>query len=528
MRLHKLNPQQGYDKEALQISERARARLLLELLAEAKVDIRQGVDIKLIERERNLQKNINAKEQARIKLLQSDHANEQEAAANQEIDALLTEFQQAQAEIRQTSPRYASLTQPKPLELKEIQSQILDDDTLLLEYSLGAKQSYLWLVSANAFVSYELPKSSEIEAAAQEFYRLLTARITLHGDINSGATTEQQHSEAELELKKTAAQLSRMLLGAVAAQLGKKRLLIVAEGALQYVPFGALSLSTESAEYQPLLIDHEIVNLPSISTLAILRKEQAGRKPAEKAVALLADPVFDIEDKRIKAKPAPNARAGEELAEIYANSRIFTYKKNDAGKDILYVPRLPFTRQEALSISNLMPKSDVLQALDFNASKATALSQELSRYRYIHFATHGYLDSERPELSAIVLSTINEIGAAQDGFLRANEIYNLNLPAELVTLSACETGLGKEIQGEGLVGLTRGFMYAGAMRVVVSLWSINDKATSILMTKFYQKMLIKGERPASALRAAQVEMWQEKEFHSPYYWAAFVLQGDFR
>jgi CHAT domain-containing protein len=152
----------------------------------------------------------------------------------------------------------------------------------------------------------------------------------------------------------------------------------------------------------------------------------------------------------------------------------------------------------------------------------------LSKYRYVHFATHGYLDTERPDLSAVVLSLVDNQGKPQDGFLRAHEIYNLNLPAELVVLSACQTGLGKEIKGEGLVGLTRGFMYAGARRVVVSLWNVNDKATADLMTKFYEKMLNQNERPAAALRSAQVEMWKQKQWKSPYYWAPFTLQGEWR
>ena len=162
------------------------------------------------------------------------------------------------------------------------------------------------------------------------------------------------------------------------------------------------------------------------------------------------------------------------------------------------------------------------------AGRTTAMSAELSEYRYLHFATHGYLDSERRGLSALVLSLVDEQGKAQDGFLRAHEIYNLNLPAELVVLSACQTGLGKEIKGEGLWGITRGFMYAGAARVVVSLWSVNDQATSELMAKFYQKMLKEGHSPAAALRAAQVEMWKQKQWQSPFYWAAFVFQGEWK
>lgn len=169
-----------------------------------------------------------------------------------------------------------------------------------------------------------------------------------------------------------------------------------------------------------------------------------------------------------------------------------------------------------------------MKALDFNANRVTATSSDLGQYRIVHFATHGLLNSEHPELSGIVLSLVDEQGRPQDGFLRLREIYNLNLPAELVVLSACRTGLGKEIKGEGLVGLTRGFMYAGAARVVASLWKVQDDATAELMKRFYLGMLKDGMRPAAALRSAQVEMWKQKRWRSPYYWAAFVLQGEWK
>jgi CHAT domain-containing protein len=256
-------------------------------------------------------------------------------------------------------------------------------------------------------------------------------------------------------------------------------------------------------------------------------------------LAVIADPVFDRTDPRFKTIASPfgtdasdkpqtqttttadDARSIEHLAENSGD-------KSGTETLRLVIPRLPFTRQEANQLMALAPKGSSFSAIDFQASRATALDPALSQYRYLHFATHGLLDSERPGLSSLVLSMVDAEGTRQDGFLRANDIYNLKLPAELVVLSACQTGLGKEIKGEGLVGLTRGFMYAGAARVVVSLWNVNDKATADLMTKFYEKMLKQGAPPAAALRAAQVEMWKQKQWQSPYYWAAFTMQGEWR
>ena len=266
------------------------------------------------------------------------------------------------------------------------------------------------------------------------------------------------------------------------------------------------------------------------SAIAIQRAELAGRRLAPKMLAVIADPVFDRKDVRFNTGATEGS--DKELAQAvgFDNQRTVEHlaeKSDDKAGTILgrlVIPRLPFTRQEATQLLALTPKTSSFQAMDFQANRETVLKGDLAQYRYVHFATHGLLDSERPGLSSLVLSMVDAQGKPQDGFLRANDIYNLKLPAELVVLSACQTGLGKEIKGEGLVGLTRGFMYAGAARVVVSLWSVNDKATAELMTRFYEKMLTSGARPAAALRAAQVEMWSQKQWQSPYYWAAFTLQ----
>jgi CHAT domain-containing protein len=156
------------------------------------------------------------------------------------------------------------------------------------------------------------------------------------------------------------------------------------------------------------------------------------------------------------------------------------------------------------------------------------MDPELGNYRIVHFATHGVVNNEHPGLSGILLSMVDQQGQSQNGFLRLHDIYNLELPVELVVLSACNTALGKPVEGEGLVGLVRGFMYAGARRVVASLWKVDDQATGELMSLFYQHMFEHQRSPASALRHAQLEMWQETEWDSPFYWAAFVLQGEWR
>jgi CHAT domain-containing protein len=533
MQAHKREPARNHDAAALQVSERARARSLLESLADTRADIRRGADPKLLAQERSLQQRLNAKAEETLKLSANGADEARLAMSRRETDALTVELQQVQTQIRQTSPRYSALTQPQPLTLAEIQRQALDADTLLLEYSLGKQRSFLWAVTPTTIKSYELPKREVIEAAAKRVYELLSKAHSQRVQATRPGVSGSK--EAGGEYLAAATSLSRMLLGPVAAQLGKKRLLIVSDRMLHYVPFGALpdpnSLKEGDGSWRPLLVEHEIVNLPSASTIAVLRRELAGRKPAAKTLVVLADPVFSRDDERIRPGASLAAQRNAQRDPLdESRARILVEIAGAAPNDLreLRIKRLPFTRMEAEQIMALAPAGSGMKALDFDASRATATSERLSQHRYVHFATHWLADSERPELSTIVLSLYDNQGGPQDGFLRAHEVYNLELPAELVTLSACETGLGKLTRGEGLVSLTRGFMYAGAARVVVSLWSVSDRATSELMVKFYRRILVGGERPAAALRAAQVEMWRDKRWEAPYYWAAFTLQGEWR
>ncbi|MBO0861953.1 MAG: CHAT domain-containing protein, partial [Chloracidobacterium sp.] len=522
MQMRKRNPAAAFDAVALAVSERARARSLLELLNEARADIRQGVDGSLLERERSLQQRLNARAAAQSSLLNRKHTPDQADAAAKEIDAITTEYEKVQAQIRARSPRYAALTQPQPLGLAEIQRQALDDDTLLLEYALGEKRSYLWLVSRSSIDSYELPPRAEIEAAARRVYEPLTAR-------------PKRGTPPDPQFIAQARTLGGMLLGPAAPRLGGKRLVVVAPGALSYLPFAALpapeDVGRRAGDYEPLIAKHEVVSVPSVSVLSIIRNEMEGRRWAAKSVAVLADPVFEASDPRLasakneKSSGAPQAapEADAEGSELTRAIRTMNFSDSRAG-----FTRLAFSRQEAKSIIALTPEGTGLEAVDFSASRDMAMSRELSQYRILHFATHGLLNSERPELSGLVFSLVDKDGKPQDGFLRLNEIYNLQLNADLVVLSACETGLGKEIKGEGLIGLTRGFMYAGAPRVVASLWNVDDLATSELMKLFYQGMLKDGLPAGAALRAAQIELSGQKRWASPYYWAGFVLLGEWK
>ena len=525
MRLHQQYPTEGYAASALQASENARARSLLELLMEADAQIRQGVDPALVEREQKIRQAISAKAELQMRLLSDKHNKEDGAKVGKELDALADEYEAVQTKIRQTSPRYAALTQPSPLSLKDIQSRILDDNTLLLEYGLGEKKSYLWVAGPTSITSFELPGRADVESAARRVYDLITADQSVQNE--SIEERRKRLAKADAEYPEAVARLSRMLLGPAVAELKNKRLIIVADGVLQYVPFAALveprnvepPLTTAQT---PLIVNHEIVTLPSASVLDVLRQESTHRLPASKMIAVFADPVFDSGDARL----AMNNHSGSaQAASPSARSEI---KRSAEEAGLAGFPRLRFSRDEADQIMKLAPRNKSFEALDFAATRAAATSEDLQNYRIVHFATHGIINSRHAELSGIVLSLVDQDGKPQNGFLRLYDIYNLNLKADMVVLSACQTALGREIKGEGLIGLTRAFMYGGASRVVASLWQTDDRATAVLMDRFYDALLTKRLSGAAALRSAQISMWQDQRWREPRYWAAFTLQGEWK
>jgi CHAT domain-containing protein/Tfp pilus assembly protein PilF len=507
MKLHQQNPSQGYDQQAFNISERSHARTLLELLTEAKANIKEGINPQLLAKETELQNQLDTVEQQRLEIYNKPNStDEQKSAINQRQKTLITQYQDLQNEIRAKSPKYAALKYPQPLTLAQVQQQILDPDTALLQYSVGKDKSYLWIITKDGFTSHSLPAQKEIETAARELLNAI-----------------QYGGNDTANISKVANQLSQLVL-TPAAKLKQKRLIIVPDGVLSYVPFSTLTLNDK-----PLINQHELVNLPSSSSLAIIRQETQNRKPAPKTLAILADPIFSADDPRLKApQKQPISPTNPDLNQLDLNRVTKTLKKSRAEGDNNQFPRLPRTRQEAQAILALLPKTETIVAFDDQANLNLAINPQLSQYRLIHLATHGVFNGEDPAYSGIILSLVDAKGTPINGFLRLNEIFNLNLPAELVVLSACETGLGKEIKGEGLVGLTRGFMYAGTPRVLVSLWKVDDQATAELMTRFYKLILEKKLPPAQALREAQLQMQTETEWKSPYYWSAFILQGEWR
>jgi CHAT domain-containing protein len=515
MRSHHERPKENFDLMALQASEQARARSLLDLLQEANAQVEQGADAKLLALEKELLERINGKAAQQQQAFSDPKKADLARSLGEEIKRLSDEHEALEARIRQSNPHYAELFRVRPMPLDKVQD-LLDANTLMLEYKLGDERSYAWLVSQTKLQSYELPARTEIESLSRQTYQLLTERNRLL----KSETPAQKHSRvqaAETQLRSTLARLRQMLVAPLGDSINGKRLVVVADGALQYVPFSVLVDAGDGLAHQS-----EILSLPSISVLLQLRRERGERQSPAKSVLVFADPVFESDDPRISRTVRRQVMkpSNSPLAESQGD---FEFGLNGAS-----LPRLLASREEAKAIVDLAPPGSSYGALDFEATRERALSADLNQYRVLHFASHALLNTARPQLSGIVLSLYDEKGNARDGFLRLNQIYNLRLSSDLVVLSACNTALGKDVRGEGLIGLTRGFMYAGAPRVIASLWKVDDEATAELMKIFYRKLLREKMTAAKALRGAQTELQQQARWRSPYYWGAFVLQGDWR
>lgn len=488
--LHKAHPEAGFDAQALAAAERARARGLYDFLRRAEVDL-WNADPGLLAEEERLSRELSARADLQARLAAG--GKEQEAAAAQrELTALLAQYEIVDSRLRAGDPLQARLRRPA-LEAAEIRG-LLGADTVLLEVSLGEPRSYLWKVTPSSLAMFELPGRERIEALARRAHDLL------------GSPSPKDAAEE----KRVLADLSALLLGPVQRDLRDERLVVVTEGALLYVPFAALPVPEPAGGTVPLVVRHEVVALPSAAVLSELRRSAAGRERRALSLAVLADPVLSAGDPRMASAahlPAPDR----------------SDLRGDSG---LPTARLPWTGREAETITAEAGVRPVLLALGLEANRDLALSPRLRDFRIVHFATHGVIDSRSPELSGLVFSRIDDRGLPRDGVLRLVDIYRLRLGADLVVLSGCETALGEKIRGEGLVGLTHGFLHAGATQVLSSLWPVRDRATAELMRLFYHGLFHDGLAPAAALRQAQVSLWRQRASRSPFYWAAFVLQGD--
>ncbi len=482
-------------RKAFDTAERSRGRMMLDLINEASLDIDADVATENVARRQALMDAMTELAYQRDTLLQksgdeSGAYSDRLAAVVSQLDTVASEIRVLDIDIRSSSPRYAALAAPRVLDSREVQ-QSLPDDAALLMFYVGEARGFLWILTHTELRWRALPGRPVLDEQARAAAILLQSYPADH--------TARQQRDALL------GQLARDLLGDDFQVPGKDRLIVSPDGALHYLPFAALPLPDRDGRARFLLSDYEITRVSSASAM-VAGSLTEPRADATMGIAVFADPIMARNDPRQTSgiEPGPGRQAWL--------------------TDLDRLQRLEWSAEEAASIAALTEPGTSLVITGPSATRDAVLSADLRRYRFVHFATHSFVDTEYPALSGLVLSRTGAAGPGE-GLLQVDQISRLSMNADLVVLSACETALGREIRGEGLVGLVQGFFLAGARQVVASLWRVPDRATAELMELFYRKQILDHQPPAAALRAAQIELAQARRWADPYYWASFVVQG---
>lgn len=529
VRMYENSPQPALLSSMVERIEQWRARVLLELLSETKIEPRNDVSPELLKRERELQNKLALQIEKEMSLRLSAGKPEELENINREISGLTEEYDRIQTKIRAEDPRYEKIVVPPVARLADMQETLRNEpETVYLSYFLSAGKSYLWLIDSSEIKFFVLDDKTVLEDSAREVYRLLTARQRQNGE--SDAALAERVRLADGALCGRSEKLSSQLLSPIAPLIKGKRLLISLDGALQYVPIEALpapgELSIEGSicgaaekkpAYKPVLETNEVVYIPSFSILNSLRRAPVHDplSPQNDNLAFWADPIYESEDHRVAEKYQRLLR-----------------DRNDSGEIVPEPPLIPLsrllnTREEARKIRELWQSDKLKVFIDSNASKENLLDGKVAQYRFLHIAAHGLFNDSQPENSGLLLSQFDADGKRVDGFLSLKEIFQLRLNADLVVLSACQTGLGAEFPGEGLTGLKQGFFYGGARGTVVSLWQVADSSTAELMNEFYRALLEDQLSAPAALRAARLKVFRQPGWEHPFYWASFTLHGDY-
>lgn len=494
MRLHEQDPQGGHLLAALAASERARARALLDLLAEGRIDVRKGISPELKKRESVVGNQVSFLQSQLLEDVAQGGKNA--ARFETELDEAEDERDRVEGQIRSEHPRYSAVSNPSPLEPKRIQ-ELLDGRTAFLEYTVGKAESYLFVVTRDRIEGHRLPPGDELA----DLVETIREALKEPGRRQYGRYVDAAH------------RLYQALLGpAEAALRDRPRLIISPDGPLLLLSFEALltapatSANTSLYGDLPYLIrEKSVTYVPSASVFAEIGApaDSTLAPPGPGLFLAFADPTYQ------PAKPAQ------------ASSGAQAWGFQTAG--LTSPHRLPESRREVEGIARLFPPGEVQIYLDSEASEKNVRDNPLlKKARWIHFAAHGFLNEERPEYSGLLLARDGD--PADNGLLQVYEIFNLELSADMVVLSACDTALGKNVSGEGLLGVSRALLYAGAASVVVSLWQVSDASTSDLMVRFYRH-LMGNEEKAEALRQSKLELIREGRYAHPYHWAAFTLIG---
>lgn len=530
----------GKRERALHAAEKGRGRVFLELLAEAQGEVREGVDPELRGEEQRLLSELSTLRE-RVVGARSQPQEERDPDLISRLQREEQDVERAlhtvEARIRAENPRYAALTQPTAWELPDIQEKLLDEDTALLEYVLSDEGSLLFCVLKDGLEVFPLPPKGEIETRVRE----LRAAV-LHG------LHRYPHGE----------ELYRDLVAPAAGLIEGKDLLVCADGVLHYLPFSLLLtgppeegdgdgeppggrlrgtpgdeeealLEKVRADLAPLpafdfgslpylLRRHAISYAPSATVAGMVREEARGERSYHADLAALADPRGLGGEEGVEGEALP---LGLQAALTHTRDALepipATADEVWALAGLLAGGGLPTEHPERLDRGRLVLRT----AGAATKEEVERLTSGERSFRFLHIATHGLLDPEKPQFSGLVFTP----RGGKDPFWRTFEIFNARIPSELVVLSACETGLGRMVSGEGIVGLTRAFLYAGAPSVCVSLWKVAEESSPRLMEAFYRRVLA-GEPKAVALQGAQLELVEQTPYAHPFWWAPFVLVGE--
>jgi len=476
-------------QEIFHIIEQAKARAFLESLGESRVDLVKQLSPDLDQKERHITSEISFCVQ---RLSEPDLTQEQRQTLKKQLHEAEEKYLLLLSWIRTENPNVMSLVSPEPIPLERVQHELLDTQTAVVEYFLGEKVSYGLVITKTQAHVFTLPSRDRLRESLRAYLKILSDPPK--GKFKETLAANRLYDSLFLPVEET-------LTPSI------EHIIIVPDGILYYLPFETLKFppGTGPHENNYLVERFKISYVPSCSSLLfLLERKTSGLLPP-----------------RILAFGSPIINGTGSKKETF--SRPVSLIKNlytDQGFDL---SPLPYSRKEAKNVVKFFPKENRRIYLDNQANEALIKTLPLTDYQVIHFACHGLLDEYFPFRSALVLSRGDK--GEEVGFLQVREIYNLKMKAEMIVLSACQTGKGKLEYGEGVLGLPRIFFYTGAQSVLTSLWRINDKSTSKFMNLFYE-YLFKGYSKAQSLRLAKLRMMKSR-FSHPHYWAAFVLNGDF-
>jgi CHAT domain-containing protein/tetratricopeptide (TPR) repeat protein len=476
--LQKIEPDKGYDKEAFNYLERGKARAFLDSLEVSEVDVSQGINPALAKREKQTIRDIS---KAYSKLFSASISPEDKASISDQIKSLEDQLETLKREIRMSSPAYADLKYPNVITYDDVRKKLLAPFEAYFAYSLGKEASYAFTVSQKGLKIFKLPPRNVLQQKIIEYRKAISDRQ--NQDFHLGRELYQE-------------------LVAPGIEPGFKKIVFVPDDILNLLPFETLLTNHKPRSW--LIEECQIGYAPSLSSLSVLRQRHKNESKAHKDLLAIGDTAFGT-----------NSGGGIINADIDV-----LYGSGSSPGIILSPPK--YSAVEIQNIARLFPQNRVTVLEKQDATERWLKSNPLTDYKIIHFATHSMVDDKRPARSAIILSFNKD--QAGEGLLQARDIYNLKLNADLVTLSACQTGLGQFIRGEGIEGLSRAFFYAGSSSVLMSLWAVNDQATSLLMERFYCH-LRQSESLMGALRSAKLEMIRSNTLSHPYYWAGFIISG---